>query len=111
MASPDVPNYYAGGEGAWRDEGANAVFGAEPWPGSDLQVRFWLDEGGGPHPDARRQLEPLVILEPGEVYAEVDAPLLTIYGASAEGSPWREVQQHRERWAAVVIEPGRIERR
>jgi hypothetical protein len=110
-ASPDVPNYYAGGDGAWRDEEAGAIFGAESWPGSDLQVRFWLDEGGGQHPDARRQLEPPVLLAPGEVYAEPDAPPLTVYGASADGSPWREVQERLERWAAVLVEPGPVERR
>lgn len=110
-ATPDVPNYYAGGEGAWRDAEVGAVFGAEPWPGSDLQVRFWLDEGGGQHPDARKQLEPPAILDPGEVYTEPDAPLLTIYGAEAEGAPWRDIQRQLQRWADVVIELAPVERR
>jgi len=111
-ATPGVPNYYAGGEGAWRDQEVGWVLGAEPWPKSDLMVHFWLDEGGMQHPDARKQLETPVVLRPGEKYVEQDAPFLTVYGAQAEGAPWRQVRQVLQSWSNVIIETtGRKGRR
>jgi len=110
-ATPDVPNYYGGGQGAWRDAQAGLVFGAEPWPNSDLKVNFFLDEGGTQHPDARKQFDTPIVLKPGEAYTEPDAPLLTVYGARNEGSPWRAVQQTLEAWANVVVEVKGAEKR
>jgi len=111
VAAPDVPNYYGGGDRAWRDQQVGAVFGAEPWSGSDLEVRFFADEGGMQHPDARRELRPPVVVQPGDTYAEPDAPWLTVYGASAEGAPWQLVQLQLEAWAQVAVEVGKVERR
>ena len=111
VAAPDVPNYYGGGQGAWRDQQFNAVFGAESWPGSDLNVNFFVDEGGMQHPDARVQLDPPLTLQPGETYAPPDPPWLTVYGASAEGSPWQLVERQLEVWADAVVEAGKPERR
>jgi len=109
-ATPDVPNYYGGGQGAWRDAQAGLILGAEPWPGSDLQVSFFLDEGGMQHPDARKQFATPVVVQPGQTYTEPDAPLLTVYGAQGEGSPWRAVEQTLEAWANVTVEVGKPER-
>lgn len=102
-ATPDVPNYYGGGEGAWRDQEVGWVLGAEPWPGSDLSVRFWVDEGGIQHPDARKQFETPLVLQPGEIYHEPTAPLLTVYGAKAEGTPWRTVERTLKTWANTIV--------
>jgi hypothetical protein len=110
-ATPDVPNYYGGGQGAWRDPQAGLILGAEPWPGSDLQVSFFLDEGGMQHPDARKQFETPVVVQPGQTYTEPDAPLLTVYGAKDDGSPWRMVEQTLAAWANVAVEVGKAERR
>jgi hypothetical protein len=102
-ASPGVPNYYAGGQSAWRDAKVGWVFGAEAWPGSPLQVSFWRDPGGGEHPDARKQFASPIVIPPGGKYAEPDAPLLTVYGAKAEGAPWREVQTRLKQEAAAIV--------
>ncbi|MGQ9730091.1 MAG: beta-galactosidase [Candidatus Zipacnadales bacterium] len=110
-AAPDVPNYYAGGDRAWRDAEVGYVFGAEPWPGGELAVHFWLDEGGGQHPDARKQFDVPIILKPGETYAEAEAPRITVYGAPADGSPWREVQERLQAWSRVIVKPDRREQR
>jgi len=104
-ATPDVPNYYAGGGGAWRDAEVGMTFGAEAQPGKDLKVNFWLDEGGLQHPDARRELPKPVVLQPGALYREVEAPLLTVYGSQAEGAPWRDVALRLQREADTV---GRV---
>jgi hypothetical protein len=110
-ATPDVPNYYGGGQGAWRDAQAGLMLGAEPWPGTDLQVSFFLDEGGMQHPDARKQFETPVVVQPGQTYTEPDAPLLTVYGAKDDGSPWRAIEQTLAAWANVAVEVGKAERR
>jgi hypothetical protein len=102
-ATPDVPNYYAGGQGAWRDPKVGWIFGAEAWPGSDLQVYFWGDPGGGQHPDARKQFADPVVIPPGGKYVEHDAPLLTVYGAKAEGTPWRDVQKRLRQQASIIV--------
>jgi hypothetical protein len=110
-ATPDVPNYYGGGQDAWRDTQVGAVFGAEPWPGSDLKVNFFLDEGGMQHPDARKQFETPIVLQPGETYTEPDAPFLTVYGASAQDSPWQLVRRCLEAWGGAAVQPGKVEKR
>jgi agarase len=110
-ATPDVPNYYAGGQGAWRDASAAEVLGAEPWPGSDLQVTFFVDEGGLQHPDARVQFAQPLVLQPGETYSPADAPVLTVYAATGETRPWRAVQAQLRAWADGVIAVGGAERR
>ncbi len=102
-ATPDVPNYYAGGQGAWRDPKVGWIFGAEPWPGSDLQVTFFRDAGGGEHPDARKQFADPIVIQPGGKYTEPNAPLLTVYGAEAGGTPWRDIQKRLRQQAAVVV--------
>jgi len=105
-ASPGAPNYHAGGQGAWRDAKVGWVFGAEAWPGSPLQVSFWRDPGGGQHPDARKQFPEPIVIPPGGKYAEPDAPLLTVYGAKADGAPWRQVARAVRERAAVIVRPS-----
>jgi len=102
-ATPAVPNYWSGGDGAWRDGDVEMVFGAEAAPGSDLDIRFWLDEAGGQHPDARRSFETPITLQPGESYSEPDAPWLTVYGTDAGGTPWLDVQRRAKLLDQVVV--------
>jgi len=49
-------------------------------PAKAFQVRFWLDNGGGQHPDARRTVG--VSLAPEETHVEPEA---TLYIGGAKG--------------------------
>jgi hypothetical protein len=111
VASPAVPNYYAGGQGAWRDAVAGWLLGAEAQPGSALQVHFFQDPGGMQHPDARKQFETPVVVAPGETYSERDAPWLVVYAAPAEGTPWRDIRQRLIACSQVLVRAGELERR
>jgi len=51
---PQVPNYYRRAE-YWTDAKSGGAFGAVS-PDDSWKVHFWTDEGGGFHPDARREV-------------------------------------------------------
>jgi len=51
---PQVPNYYRRAE-YWIDAKSGGAFGAVS-PDDSWKVHFWTDEGGGFHPDARREV-------------------------------------------------------
>ncbi|MDX9979260.1 MAG: hypothetical protein RBU25_04335 [Lentisphaeria bacterium] len=78
----NVPNYYLRSAGtAWHDQEVGARYGVSPL-GDGMLAMFWLDQGGGAHPDARVELKPAVVLPPGQDYTPpADAPFALIYGA------------------------------
>ena len=53
-AGPEVPNYYRRAE-FWTDAKSGGAFGAIS-PDDSWNIHFWTDEGGGFHPDARREV-------------------------------------------------------
>jgi hypothetical protein len=110
-ASPGVPNYYLGGQGAWRDPKVGWVFGAEAWPNGALEVSFWRDPGGGEHPDARKQFQEPVVVEPKGAYEESDPPVLRVYGASATTAPWKAVRERLALEQSLLVRPAPAERR
>ena len=101
-AGPGVPNYYAWAGAAWQDDEAGHVFGAVPLD-DKLTAQFWLDEGGGQHPDARRQLDEPVVLQPGETYRDEDRPWLLIYGGKAPDKPWLQMREVARDLAAIAV--------
>ena len=92
----DVPNYYRRvKQSQWHDAGAGARYGCVPQDES-ITAHFWLDGGGGQHPDARIELSPDVVLAPGERYTPETRPVLFVFGAlDASDSPaaWPRVRQ------------------
>jgi hypothetical protein len=78
----NVPNYYLRSTGtAWHDQEVGARYGVSAL-GNGLVAHFWVDKGGNPHPDARVELKPGVVLAPGEEFTPPeDAPFALIYGA------------------------------
>lgn len=78
---PDVPNYYRPAE-FWTDARLGGAFGALS-PGNEWNVHFWVDESGGFHPDARRNVDR--VLKPGERWTADGWPYLWVY-ALTDGS-------------------------
>jgi len=94
-AGRKVPNYYrASGAASWHDATAGAWYGCVP-QGEDMEASFWLDEGGGQHPDARIVLREPVSVAPGQTFQPPSRSALLIYGAldKEEGAAaWASVQ-------------------
>ncbi|HIE52360.1 MAG TPA: hypothetical protein EYP85_11425 [Armatimonadetes bacterium] len=86
---PNVPNYYLS-LGAWHDATNGLWLGAVPLRSEDFHLHYWLDGGGGQHPDVWRVIDR--DLQPGERFA-VPQPAVAIFGARgvAGERPWREV--------------------
>jgi hypothetical protein len=87
-AAKDVPDYYrAAAAGGWHDAAVGARYGCVPLD-ERTDVHFWLDNGGGQHPDARVPVDPAVELAPGMTYRPQGCPAVLIYGAvDKEGGP------------------------
>jgi len=98
---PDVPNYYLTGE-FWSDTKLGGAFGAAS-SDQEWDVRFWVDPGGGRHPDARRKV--------GQTLARAqrldcaDVPYLWIF-AGRDAGVWRSVAV-RKRQAVRALLTGR----
>jgi hypothetical protein len=71
-----------------------------------INVRFWLDKGGGQHPDAARDVRKA--LRPGERYAG-DEP--SAYIVVAAGESWEAVVRRIPRREHVTIRAFDVERR
>ena len=91
-AGPDVPNYYDIVGGAWQDAEADLVYGAVPLA-QQITTRFWLDGAGGQHPDAHRQLDEPVVIQPGDIYTDPAQPSLLVYGGELSAKPWKQMRQ------------------
>lgn len=102
-AGPDVPNYYSASGSAWADANAGLAYGALPL-GPGIVTNFWLDNGGGQHPDARVQLETPVTLLPGESYRDSREPWLLIYGAKSADKPWSKMSALASQLSSVKVE-------
>ena len=104
-----VPNYYRTGHLAvWQDEKAGGRYGCMP-EDDRIKVYFWLDKGGGQHPDARVDLDPPLVLKPGQMYMPDDPPHLFIFGrgpATSGPGSWPEVEKALEARRRLVIEVG-----
>jgi len=73
---------------AWVDEKARVFWGAAVPPGADLRIHFWLNEHGGQHPDARREIRQ--VLRPSEEYCP-EAPAFVLVVAGKGGArEWDE---------------------
>ncbi len=68
---------------AWLDAEAGVFWGAAAPLGSGIRVSFWLNDHGGRHPDARRELQHL--LEPGGEYRP-DQPTFVVVVAGKGGA-------------------------
>jgi len=102
-AGPDVPNYYGAAGSAWEDPSVGLVYGALA-VGPGIMTNFWLDNGGGQHPDARVQLEAPLTLAPGESYRDPQEPWLLIYGAPSATRPWSKMGTLAAQLSAVKVE-------
>ncbi|NOY79866.1 MAG: hypothetical protein GXP31_02555 [Kiritimatiellaeota bacterium] len=114
---PAVPNYYRkGGGGFWQDPKAKAVFGATPLAAdSRLVVQFWIDNGGGRHPDARIELKPPVELGPGEKRSLPAGDWLLVFGARDTGpeapDSWSRLRNFVSAASKTVVRLGSVEKR
>ena len=92
----DVPNYYRRRQASWwYDPTVGARYGCRPLDPA-IQVRFWLDQAGQQHPDARLLLSDPVQLDPGQTFAPPSSSALLIFAAlDKPGSPasWNRVEQ------------------
>ena len=73
---------------AWIDAEAGAFWGAAAHPGSDMQIHFWLNEQGGQHPDARREIQR--VLQAGEIFRPQDPTLMVVVAGKGGGRQWDE---------------------
>jgi len=100
-AAGEVPNYY-GLRTVWVDAKARAAYGAVvPAP---LEGHFWLDAGGGQHPDVRRKIDRL--LKPNETWtAGPDEPAIRVFAACgpARDRPWRKLADDLNARAKVSV--------
>jgi hypothetical protein len=89
----DVPNYYRRSAGtAWHDAEVNARYGLVPMD-ERLIAMFWVDKGGGQHPDTRVVFKPALEIAPGQEYvAPEDAPIGLLYGVRDDDWPVLERQ-------------------
>ncbi len=114
---PEVPNYYrSGAAGFWQDPKAKAYFGATPLTAdSRFVVRFWLDNGGGQHPDARIVLTPPAALAPGEKKVLPDGDWLLVFGArdTPPEAPdsWARLRNLMSAVSKTVVQLGQMEKR
>jgi len=102
-AGPDVPNYYSAAGSAWSDSSLGLAYGALAMDPS-ITTMFWLDNGGGQHPDARVTLEMPLTLQPGESYRDPSEPWLLIYGAKTADAPWSKMAPVAAQISAVKVE-------
>ncbi|MBC7286755.1 MAG: hypothetical protein H5T86_01680 [Armatimonadetes bacterium] len=90
LGGPDVPNHWLN-VGAWKDEKVGLTLGELAVPDARLSGWFWVDGGGGQHPDLRRALTPPVALQPGKTFFEQpDAPAAIVFAGPADARPWQE---------------------
>jgi hypothetical protein len=77
----------------WMDDRNDLFFGAVAAKNSGIQVRFWKDQNGAPHPDAKFETGDIVLL-PGASYVP-DRPvnLIAVAGSAHEQS-WIETAVH-----------------
>jgi hypothetical protein len=102
-SAPQVPGYYAAGGAAWKDDEAGLVYGCVGLS-EGLVTSFWLDEGGGQHPDARGELPLPVTLKPGESYQDAEPRWLLIYGEPLTSTPGKVLKPQVEALRAVAAE-------
>jgi hypothetical protein len=102
-SAPEVPGYYASAGAAWKDEGAGLAYGCVGLS-DGLRTSFWLDEGGGQHPDAQGQLVLPVTLQPGETYRDAEPRWLLIYGEPLTATPGKALKLQAEALQAVQAE-------
>jgi hypothetical protein len=81
----EVPQYYLTAlRGSWVDPQLGVRYGCLP-DDDRVAVNFWLDEGGGQHPDARVVLEPPERLAPVERHELESPPWIVVYGGGDDG--------------------------
>jgi hypothetical protein len=71
---------------AWVDAKAGVFWGATAHPGSEMQIRFWLNEQGGQHPDARREVAR--VLQPGEVFRPQEPTFVVVIAGKGGSREW-----------------------
>jgi len=98
---PSVPNYYHRAE-YWTDAKLGGAFGALS-PDDSWNVHFWADEGGGFHPDARREVDRT--LAQSERWTADDWPYLWVYALRTEAEVNDMIRRANQ--AADVIVSGR----
>lgn len=92
-AEGDVPGdtvprlWKAAPQNAWYDEQANAFFGATAPADSKAAIRFWLNDKGGQHPDAKIEYDQGIA--PGATFVPPEPAV--VYGFAGKGADWRSV--------------------
>ncbi len=92
-AEGDVPGdmvprlWKAAPQNAWYDEQANAFFGATAPADSRASIRFWLNDKGGQHPDAKIEYE--LEIAPGATFVPPEPAV--VYGFAGKGADWQSV--------------------
>ncbi len=77
---PKVPQYYLP-VSAWKDDKAGKQYGTLCIRQQDFEIKYWLDEKGGQHPDSYRTVD--MMLKPGAKFAEPQ-PAIIVFGAPAD---------------------------
>lgn len=98
-----VPNYWLF-FASWRDPKLRLHYGVIPLQEDErLGIYFWIDEGGGQHPDCHRRLEGE--LKPSERFQPKEPePVVAVFGVrETDGSlrPWSALVQTLRSWAKV----------
>lgn len=76
---------------AWVDAQAGVFWGAAAPRGSDMQIHFWLNEQGGQHPDAWREIE--YLLEPGETFRPGIPTFVAVLAGKGGAAEWDRALQ------------------
>jgi len=94
VGGPNVPNYYLP-FASWKDPQVGLQYGVVGLQEKDFGITFWLDEGGGQHPDARRPVD--IKLRPNCRYDEPQ-PRLVVFGESSKVPSPSYLVQRLRRW-------------
>lgn len=88
VPADDVPRLWkADPRNAWYDPEADAFFGATATRSSTATIRFWLNQQGGQHPDARIEYEQEIA--PGATFVPPEPAV--VYGFAGKGRDWQSV--------------------
>jgi hypothetical protein len=91
----------------WVETAVGASLGVVD-PEHAFRVRYWLDNGGGTHPDARREVD--VDLPPGKIHVEPSAVLCVAALKSTDDAAWKALAEQIGAGAAAVSAVGAPER-
>lgn len=102
-----VPRLWGRAPGdAWIDEKAGGFWGFTAVRTGPVRIRFWLDERGGQHPDARAELKR--ILAPGETYRPAQPVFIFVVAGRGGKTSWNVKARQALDIASLQVPPTKL---